>query len=84
MSTSSSTSLASATRGAAQPCETMHHHHECIELLMPENISNNLAMHTVLEEMPPQARTTHRPVILAHASDSSTSEHNETKTSGKI
>ncbi|VDP22716.1 unnamed protein product [Onchocerca flexuosa] len=34
----------------------MHHHHECIELLMPEHVSNNLAMHTVLEEMPPQVR----------------------------
>ncbi|KAM3726874.1 hypothetical protein ACO02O_03582 [Dirofilaria immitis] len=78
----SSSSLPSATREVAYPSETIHHH-ECIELLMPEHIRNNLVMSTVLEEMPPQAQTTHRPVVLAHASDSSTSQHGKNETSGK-
>ncbi|EJW84464.1 hypothetical protein WUBG_04625 [Wuchereria bancrofti] len=81
MSTSSS-SLASSAQEVVHPRE-ISHHHECVELLIPEHITNSLVISTVLEEMPLQARTTHQPVILTHAPDRSITKQNETGTSGK-
>uniref|UniRef100_A0A0R3S4R1 Uncharacterized protein n=1 Tax=Elaeophora elaphi TaxID=1147741 RepID=A0A0R3S4R1_9BILA len=81
MSTSSN-SLTSSTREFAYPRETPHQH-ECIEMLMPEHVTNSLVISTVLEEMPLQARTTDRPVILTHATNSNIMQHSETITSEK-
>uniref|UniRef100_A0A915PW00 Uncharacterized protein n=1 Tax=Setaria digitata TaxID=48799 RepID=A0A915PW00_9BILA len=81
--TSSTSSLLSSTREVIPPNEAPYHH-ECIELLIPENITNTIVISSVLEEMPPQARTIDRPVILTHASNRSNVQYDESGTKGKI